>query len=599
MVPEESVIDPSAEYLKRLRDRQHRRDQCWSRIKLVGALRLVVVLVFLGMLWPVFGLKLFSPWFLLGPAGVFVFLVLYHDRLFRAKDRAQRAVTFYERGMERIENRWQGRGNQDISYEHDTHLYVKDLDIFGTGSLFELLCTVRTRSGEDTLARWLQEPASGYEIIQRQEAIRELRDRVDLREDLSVLGPEVRSAIHPEFMSRWANAPPRLRSTAARVVAGILAVATVGVFVYGFFGENQPFLNGMLLLEFLFWLGLRRRVQAVIDEIGEPARELTVLGLALRRMERESFSSARLRKLQASLSKDAMRPSEEIARFLKLVNYLNQQRNLFFLMASMPLLWGTQFAFAIEAWRIRSGASIEGWLEAFGEFEVLCALAGYSYEHPQDPFPEIVDGTTVLECDEVRHPLLLRSSCVPNSIRLGGELQLLLVSGSNMSGKSTLLRTVGINVVLALAGGPVRASRMKLCVLAIGATLRVQDSLQAGVSRFYAEISRLHDTMKLTEGPLPVLFLLDEILHGTNSHDRAIGAEAVIRGLVDRGAIGLVTTHDLVLARVADALSPRAMNVHFQDHLEDGRMTFDYKLHSGVVEKSNALELMRAVGLEV
>ena len=140
---------------------------------------------------------------------------------------------------------------------------------------------------------------------------------------------------------------------------------------------------------------------------------------------------------------------------------------------------------------------------------------------------------------------------------------------------------------------------MKLCVLAIGATLRVQDSLQAGVSRFYAEITRLRDTMKLTDGSLPVLFLLDEILHGTNSHDRAIGAEAVVRGLVDRGAIGLVTTHDLVLARVADSLKPRAMNVHFQDHLEDGRMTFDYRLHPGVVEKSNALELMRAVGLSV
>jgi DNA mismatch repair ATPase MutS len=168
-----------------------------------------------------------------------------------------------------------------------------------------------------------------------------------------------------------------------------------------------------------------------------------------------------------------------------------------------------------------------------------------------------------------------------------------------MSGKSTLLRTVGINVVLALAGGPVRATHMKLCVLSIGATLRVQDSLQAGVSRFYAEISRLKETMNLTAGPLPVLFLLDEILHGTNSHDRAIGAEAVVRGLVDGGAIGLVTTHDLALARVAESLKPRARNVHFQDHLEDGRMTFDYRLRPGVVEKSNALELMRAVGLRV
>ena len=597
-MPPEST-DPSAEYLRRLRDRQHRRDQCWARIRLVGALRLVVALVFLVMLWPVLVLQSISPWLLLVPVGLFACLALYHDRLYRAKDRAQRAVTFYERGIERIENRWQGSGNQETSYADEAHLYAKDLDLFGPGSLFELLCTARTRSGEETLARWLREPAPRAEVLQRQEAVRELRDYIDLREDLSVLGPEVRSAVHPEFMSRWLNAPVRLKSLTARFAAAILAAVTTGIVIYGFFGENQPLLSGMLAAEFLFWFAHRWRVRAVIDEIDEAARELTVLGLALRRMERETFTSARLRQLQASLAKDAKRPSQQIAYLLRLVDYLNQRRNQFFMIVSIPLLWGTQFAFAIEAWRSRCGPFVEGWLKAFGEFEALCALSGYAYEHPEDPFPEVVEGPTVLECEDVRHPLLARSACVPNSIRLGGELQLLLVSGSNMSGKSTLLRTVGTNVVLALAGGPVRASRMKLCVVAIGATLRVQDSLQAGISRFYAEIKRLHNTMKLTEEPLPVLFLLDEILHGTNSHDRAIGAEAVIRGLVDRGAIGLVTTHDLVLARVADSLNPRALNVHFQDHLEDGQMTFDYRLHPGVVQKSNALELMRAVGLDV
>ncbi|MBI2149640.1 MAG: hypothetical protein HYU27_03420 [Acidobacteria bacterium] len=231
--------------------------------------------------------------------------------------------------------------------------------------------------------------------------------------------------------------------------------------------------------------------------------------------------------------------------------------------------------------------------------EALCALAGYAFEHPGDPFPELIEGPILLEADEVRHPLIPASECVPNSLKLGGDLRLLVVSGSNMSGKSTLLRTVGINVVLAQAGAPVRARRLRLSPLAIGATLRVQDSLHGHTSRFYSEIRRLHEIMELTQGPLPVLFLLDEILHGTNSHDRAIGAEAVVRGLADRGAIGLVTTHDLALAKVADALAPRAANVHFRDHLDNGRMIFDYRLHPGIVEKSNALELMRAIGLKV
>jgi DNA mismatch repair ATPase MutS len=177
--------------------------------------------------------------------------------------------------------------------------------------------------------------------------------------------------------------------------------------------------------------------------------------------------------------------------------------------------------------------------------------------------------------------------------------QALVISGSNMSGKSTLLRTVGTNAVLALAGAPVRAARLALSPLALGATLRVQDSLQDGASRFYAEITRLAQIVGLAAGERPLLFLLDEILAGTNSHDRRIGAEAIVRGLVARGAIGLVTTHDLALAAIADALAPAGENVHFADHLEDGRIAFDYLMHSGVVTKSNALELMRAVGLEV
>jgi DNA mismatch repair ATPase MutS len=241
---------------------------------------------------------------------------------------------------------------------------------------------------------------------------------------------------------------------------------------------------------------------------------------------------------------------------------------------------------------------VGAWLDAVGEVEALCSLAAYAYEHPDDRFPEILESGTHFEGEAMGHPLLPVTRCVPNSVQLNRNLQVLIISGSNMSGKSTLLRTVGLNAVLAFAGAPVRAKRMRLSILAIGATIRVQDSLQGGTSRFYAEIQRLRDIMELTK-QMPALFLLDEILHGTNSHDRAVGAEAVIRGLIKRGAIGLVTTHDLALARLADALAPKAANFHFQDELQDGQMIFDYRLHPGVVEKSNALALMRAVGLEV
>jgi DNA mismatch repair ATPase MutS len=197
------------------------------------------------------------------------------------------------------------------------------------------------------------------------------------------------------------------------------------------------------------------------------------------------------------------------------------------------------------------------------------------------------------------HPLLPADRCVRNDVTLVGDKQLLIISGSNMSGKSTLLRTVGTNTVLGLSGAPVCAKRLRLSPLAIGASIRLQDSLQEGSSRFYAEILRLRQIADLSQGESPALFLLDEILHGTNSHDRGIGAEAVVRNLLENGAIGMITTHDLALTQVAEALAPRAANVHFQDHLEDGEIAFDYRMHDGVVTKSNALELMRAVGLDV
>ncbi|HEU4754153.1 MAG TPA: DNA mismatch repair protein MutS, partial [Armatimonadota bacterium] len=226
-------------------------------------------------------------------------------------------------------------------------------------------------------------------------------------------------------------------------------------------------------------------------------------------------------------------------------------------------------------------------------------LAAYGFEHPQDPFPELADEGPLFEVEGIAHPLLPAARAVRNDLSLGPELRMLIVSGSNTSGKSTLLRSVGVNTVLALAGAPVRARRLRLSRLSVGASIRVQDSLQGGISRFQAEILRLRRIVELTGGPHPVLFLLDEILHGTNSHDRRIGAAAVLRSLVERGAIGLTTTHDLALTQVAGSPELKAANVHFEDHMEDGRMAFDYHLRPGVVQKSNALELMRAVGLDV
>jgi DNA mismatch repair ATPase MutS len=262
-------------------------------------------------------------------------------------------------------------------------------------------------------------------------------------------------------------------------------------------------------------------------------------------------------------------------------------------------MWSTQLALAIETWRAASGEAVGRWLDAVGEMEALCDLAAFSFENPAYPFPAIEEGEARFEAERLGHPLIPAEACVRNGLGLGPHRRVLIVSGSNMSGKSTLLRAVGINAVLAQAGAPVCAAGLRMSPLVVGASMRIHDSLSEGTSRFYAEITRLKRIVDLTRGSAPVLFLLDEMLNGTNSHDRRIGAGAVVGALASRRAIGLITTHDLALAHIADAPGSHAANVHFEDRIDGGRITFDYVMRPGVVTRSNGLALMRAVGLDV
>jgi DNA mismatch repair ATPase MutS len=326
-----------------------------------------------------------------------------------------------------------------------------------------------------------------------------------------------------------------------------------------------------------------------------------LLSTLLQRLEMEAFRAPLLRQLQARLKTEGQPfASGAIGRLGRLVARLDWQRNMVFTIIAALLLWGAQLAMAIERWRRLSGRHIREWIDAAGEFEALCSLAGYSYEHPSDVFPELVEiPAGWFEAEALAHPLMPEAHAIRNDVQLGGETRLWIVSGSNMSGKSTLLRTIGINTVLAWAGAPVRAVRLKISPFSLGVSIRVQDSLQDGRSRFYAEITRLREIISLTSGPRPVLFLLDELLSGTNSHDRRIGAAGIVQALIDHGALGLITTHDLALAHIADSLGVRAINVHFADTLQNGELHFDYRLQPGVVERSNALDLMRSVGLKV
>jgi hypothetical protein len=549
----------------------------------------------------VFGETVIPAWVLIIPVVLFWVLVVLHARVVDALERANRAVTFYERGMARLENRWMGHGEQGERFRNPSHVYEEDLDIFGKGSLFELLCTARTRSGEDTLANWLLAPASLKETAERQQAIQELRGRLDLREDLAVLGEALRSNTDPDAIAAWAEAPPVTFFRGANVLAALLAAAVVITFglYMARFTTRTPFLTALFLeLTCAFLLGTK--TLHVTSAVNSPARDLGLLAELLALLEKESFEAPLLERLRNGLAESGLVASAQIGRLRRLVSMLDWQRNIVFAPIAIAVLWSAQIAMAIERWRAVSGKHVREWIGGVGEFEALFALAGYSFEHPLDAFPELteIDGGW-FESIGLGHPLMPETQSVRNDVRLGRDLRLLIVSGSNMSGKSTLLRSVGLNVVLAWAGAPVRANRLSISPLALGASIRVMDSLQDGRSRFYAEITRLREIVDLLNGSRTVLFLMDELLSGTNSHDRKIGAAAIVRKLIDRGAIGMITTHDLALAGIAADLPGRAVNVHFADTLESGRLHFDFKLRPGVVERSNALDLMRSVGLEV
>jgi hypothetical protein len=559
------------------------------------------------------------------PFGVFAFLLVWHERVVRRLRRAGRAAAFYEKGLARLDHRWSGTGQPGTRFLDEKHPNAPDLDLFGTGSVFELLCTARTRKGEDTLAGWLLAPAAPEDVRERQVAVEDLRQRLDLREDLALLGADVPEGVDLEGLAAWGAAPPVLVSPVARLAALVLASLSALALVAWLFSDVGAGPLAILMpIEMAFAAWLRSRVLRVLKPIDRRAHDLMVFAGLLARLEAEDFTALLLLRHRQELNTAGLPPSRRIGQLARLIDLHDQRRNTLFAPLAPLLLWSTQMAFALEAWRATSGPAIARWLAAVGELEALCALAAYAYENPADPFPEIVSEGPCFEGVGLGHPLIPEDRCVRNDVALGGDLRVLVVSGSNMSGKSTLLRTVGVNAVLALAGAPVRAERLRLSPVVVGATLRIQDSLQAGKSRFYAEITRVRQLVELAGGPCrekgpekgsdplgrgsdpfsgpfspPLLFLLDEIFHGTNSHDRRQGAEAIVRGLVRRGAIGLVTTHDLALAAIAERMAPEARNVHFEDHLESGTIVFDYRMRPGVVQHSNALALMRAVGLDV
>jgi len=600
-----------AEYETRLKARQQAFDQLRQYDDQAVNLRMAMFCAGLLCTWVVFGGWQVHWALLLLPVALFVAAVMYHESVQRKKRHAERAIDYYQLALKRLDGDWSDTGPTGEEFSEPQHPYSGDLDIFGPGSLFQLLGSPITPAGASQLARWLASDVQTAlptceTILQRQNAVRSLRDQLDLRERLAIVGPSTQHQTNTQHIYQWLAHAGGLTAPWILVVATLLGIAGVASLGYWFVTQSMSALIIVVLVQLAFLYKLRQPLNAIKQHSEQAVVELRRIEQVLTALETVTGEDPELYRLRNELIDNGEQASTTIHRLERLVSqFENMRRNLFFAPLAFISMISLHYACAIDRWRAKHGPQVDHWFQAVGQLEALLAFSQLHYENPNYCFPTLAptlnNETPHFIASQIAHPLLAPGTAVANDVQLSADCHMLLVSGSNMSGKSTLMRSVGINAALAWAGAPVYARELKLSRLRVAAAMRVQDSLQTGTSHFMAELQRIRLVVELAEknSDTAVLFLFDEILHGTNSHDRLVGARGVIRSLLAANALGLVSTHDLALSEMIAELEVPARNVHFRDQWRDGQMTFDYQMYEGVVPKSNALSLMRLLGLDV
>jgi hypothetical protein len=589
----------------------------------ISGLRGITFLLLLALI----GYGIYRPlpaigWAVAAAVGLtFAALVVRHAVLISRAAALEQRASVVRRALDRVEERFAEVPENGERFFVQGHPYARDLDLFGHASVFQMINTARTAPGEAALARWLSAPASAAEVALRQEAARELAGLDAFREDLAVLGLQAQGgapapgAAKSDGVTRdpilaWATTPPEKLprpSATAATVARVLVAATVLLLVLGqvLGAERLGIFSRAWMVTVVAQVILLMSMRAVLERtVGVVASREAPFGKyrgLFERVERERFTSARLVDLQKRLhgtsgreASAEMRSLENIAGFAEL-----RHNGIVHFVANVFLLWDVWCALALVRWHARAGARVQPWIAAIAEIEALASLGALARERPDWAWPVVDDEAPRFTAEALGHPLLPSDRRVSNDVALGRSTVALMITGSNMSGKSTLLRAIGVNAVLALAGAPVCARRLSLATMSVRTSMRLEDSLEHGVSHFYAELERLKMVVDAVDARERVLFLLDEVLHGTNSRERQIGAKAVIKHLIERGAIGAVSSHDLGLATLEDETGGKVVNVHFQELVADGKMTFDYLLKPGVVTTANALRLMKLVGIGV
>jgi hypothetical protein len=523
----------------------------------------------------------------------------YLVRTIRQLQTRRKITEYYEARNRRLDGTWPGTGDDGSEFAAADHPYCADLDIVGTGSLFEYLCSARTGAGREWLVSVLLSPASPNDVIARQGAVDELRDRHDLREYFAEAGSSGVNKFEGNSLRDWCMEAPIPFSPFVRITGVFLCIINVVIIALALSGRVSPEVPlGTFGGVGLFTVALHRKLRHIIERTDPLVlSEMELLIAYSRRLRRERFDCSLLATCVNSLS---LLTEHDFKRLLRLMKLMRWHEDPAFTYLSYLSLWGTLFAMTVETRRIKLGRDLAKMTAALGELEGLSSLAAYAFEHADYPFaslvPSGVDQVPVFLAESLGHPLIETAICIRNPVRIDERNRFVLVSGSNMSGKSTYLRAIGLNYVLARAGAPVCADCLQLSLFSIATSMRVLDSLQEGKSRFLGEVSLVKRIIDLA-GNGPVLFLFDELLSGTNSEDRRAGAAGVIAHLLGRGASGFLTTHDLALSELVLSRPNISRNVHFVDHIADAAMVFDYRLRDGIVPHSNGAAILAKLGI--
>jgi hypothetical protein len=533
---------------------------------------------------------------------LFAAAVVWHARVFAAKERAEVRREIHDRHLRRIAGTTEALPNGTGAIP-DAHPYAGDIDLVGPGSLFERYAVAHTVAGTETLARWLAAPATIDVARERQGAVVELADRrLDVREamEAAVLDSGSEQIDARPFVEFCEGPKVMAGRPALAWVVTLLPIATLVLIALS--GEVLP--AGawvpLALVQGFIARQLEPRVARAYGLVVSRRRFVESYRAILKVAEEMPADAKALIALKERLNVTGARPSVELSR-LELWASLFEVRaqGLVHVVINVLLLWDANVLLRLEQWALRAGTKTRVWLETIGELEALASLATMRAIDAGSSMPDL-ESDGVLRAEGLAHPLLPIASRVANDVTIEGPGTALVVTGSNMAGKSTLLRAIGVNVVVALAGGPVSARSMRVPAVRLRASMRIADSLQHGASYFQAELARLRTVIEDAEKSPPILFLLDELLRGTNARARHRGARAVVLHLLARHAMGIVATHDIALSELEVELDGRVKNFHFTDVLApDGEMIFDYRLRDGVVKTSNALRLLAMAGVEV